>query len=192
MSKLFKGLRLLLSDNDLQRKPLDEQAAHWMAKTERDIQHEGELIETAKHQWFAGVVMIWLGISLTALALIADNLWQHSYNPSFPKILLVMLIWVGLLFVLWLIARIFDRSAGLARWVTAFNSRAPLGSMDNSLEQVEEALEFVRQYPDVLAYKQHVTTARYLRQEDIRIMLAMGRRHRQAAAEQSLSDLQAC
>ncbi|SEL58011.1 hypothetical protein SAMN05428989_1976 [Pseudoxanthomonas sp. GM95] len=187
MSQLFKGLQLLLADNDLQRKPLDEQAAQWRQKSERDIEVESELIETAKGQWLAGSVMLWLGVSLTALAVIADNLWEHSYNPSFPKIVLVLLIWVGMLFVLWLIAQMFDQTAGFARWVRAFSSRSPLAEMDDSLEQVQEALALARTYPDVLAYKQQIVASRRLRQEDIRIMRDMGRRHRQSAYERELS-----
>jgi hypothetical protein len=180
MSQLFKGLNLLLADNELHRKPLDEQAAHWLSKTDRGIEHEIHLLDIAKGQWLAGSVIVWLGASLTALAIIADNLWEHSYNPSFPKIILVLLIWVAMLFVLWLIAQVFDQKAGLSRWVSAFSSREPVSNESDSVEQVQEALELARTYPEVLAYKQRVIARRPLRHEDIRIMREMGRQHRHA------------
>jgi len=153
MSQLFKGLGLLISDNELHRKPLEQQAAYWLSKSDRGIEQEIHLLDVAKGQWLAGSVMIWLLASLTALAIIADNLWEHSYNPSFPKIILVLLIWVGMLFVLWLIAQVFDQKAGLSRWVTAFASREPIGGGYDSVEELQEVLELARAYPESIAVR---------------------------------------
>jgi len=189
MSNLFKGLNLLLSDNELHRKPLQEQAAYWLTKSDRGIEHEVHMLDTAKSQWLAGSVIVWLGASLTALAIIADNLWEHSYNPSFPKIVLVLLIWLAMLFVLWLIAQVFDQKAGFARWVTAFASREPVTSESDSVEQIQEALDMARRYPEVLEYKQRVTARRPLRHEDIRIMREMGRQRRHAEIARELTEL---
>lgn len=189
MSDLFKGLNLLMADNALHRQPLDQQAAYWLSKTDRGIEHEIHLLEVAKGQWLAGSVILWLGASLTALAVIADNLWEHSYTPSFPKIVLVLLIWVTMLLVLWLIARIFDQKAGFARWVTAFSSREPMSAQSDSVEQVQEALEFARLYPEILDYKRRVVARRPLRHEDIRIMRGMGRQRRHAELARALTQL---
>jgi hypothetical protein len=189
MSDLFKGLNLLIADNELHRKPLDQQAAYWLSKTDRGIEHEIHLLDVAKGQWLAGSVIVWLGASLTALAIIADNLWEHSYNPSFAKIILVLLIWVAMLFVLWLIAQIFDQKAGFSRWVTAFSSREPVTSESDSVEQVQEALEYARTYPEILDYKQRVVARRPLRHEDIRIMREMGRQRRHAELARELTQL---
>jgi len=189
MSQLFKGLGLLISDNELHRKPLEQQAAYWLSKSDRGIEQEIHLLDVAKGQWLAGSVMIWLLASLTALAIIADNLWEHSYNPSFPKIILVLLIWVGMLFVLWLIAQVFDQKAGLSRWVTAFASREPIGGGYDSVEELQEVLELARAYPEVLEYKQRVVARRPLRHEDIRIMRQMGRQRRHAELARELTML---
>jgi hypothetical protein len=189
MSDLFKGLNLLIGDNELHRKPLKQQAAYWLSKTDRGIEHEIHLLDIAKGQWLALSVMVWLGGSLTALAVIADNLWEHSYNPSFPKIVLVLLIWLAMLFVLWLIAQVFDQKAGLSRWVTAFSSREPVTSESDSVEQIQEALEYARVYPEILDYKQRVVARRPLRHEDIRIMREMGRQRRHAEIARELTQL---
>ncbi|MFT4198992.1 MAG: hypothetical protein QM601_14010 [Pseudoxanthomonas sp.] len=189
MSKLFKGLGLLMDDNALHHKPLAEQAAHWSAKSDRAIEHEIHLLDIAKGQWLAGSVIAWLGVSLTALAIIADNLWEHSYNPSFAKIVLVLIIWVAMLFVLWLIANVFDQKAGFARWFSAFASRAPLTRDSDSLEEVAETIELAKRYPDVMAYKLGVSAKRPLRHEDLRIMREMGRQHRHAELARELEAL---
>lgn len=189
MSNLFKGLGLLLDDNALHHKPLAVQAEHWSGKSNQTIEHEVHLLDIAKAQWLAGSVIAWLGISFVALAIIADNLWHHSYNPSLPKIVLVLLIWVAMLFVLWWIANVFDQKAGFARWFSAFASRAPLTRDSDTLEEVAETIELAKRYPDVMAYKLAVSAKRPLCHEDLRIMREMGRQHRHAELARELESL---
>ncbi|MCW1776951.1 hypothetical protein NB693_21570 [Pantoea ananatis] len=47
---------------------------------------------------------------------------------TFSRIVIVVTSWVAILFVIWFIANMFDRTAGFERWLTAFNSREPLSA----------------------------------------------------------------
>ena len=49
--------------------------------------------------------------------------------------------WVSILFVIWFMANMFDRTAGFERWMKAFNSRARITSKADSVEHVAEALD---------------------------------------------------
>lgn len=48
--------------------------------------------------------------------------------------------WISILFVIWFMANMFDRTAGFERWMKAFNSRARITSKADSVEHVAEAL----------------------------------------------------
>lgn len=177
MIALFKGLGLLLQDNDLHRRPFDEQLDHWRKRTDAEIDGEVELLKVAKEQWIAASVVGWQAISLVLLGVITHQIWQNDYHITFSRLVIVFTSWVTILFVLWFIANLFDHSAGFDRWLRAFNSRAKLSPDADTVECVAEALEAARRYPDVLAYKREVTAHRELRHEDIVNMRRLGRMH---------------
>ncbi|MBN6150735.1 hypothetical protein JR065_10315 [Xanthomonas sp. AmX2] len=175
MVALFKGLGLLLEDNALHREPFPAQVAHWQHKSEHQLQAEVELLAKAKEQWLVASIIGWQAISLVLLGVITNQLWQHDYHVTFSRIVIVFSSWVAILFVLWFIANMFDRTAGFERWLTAFNSRAYLSSDADTVECVADALNMARKYPEILEYKREVVANRELRHEDIRIMREMGR-----------------
>jgi len=175
MIALFKGLGLLLEDNELHRQPFEAQVAHWRELSDRRIDDETELLTVAKKQWVIASIIGWQAISLILLGVIAHQLWQHDFHITFSRIVIVFTSWVSILFVMWYIADLFDHSAGFERWLRAFNSRARLAPDADTVECVADALEMARQYPEVLRYKQEVTAKRELRHEDIVIMREMGR-----------------
>ncbi|WP_241688469.1 hypothetical protein [Pseudoxanthomonas composti] len=189
MIALFKGLNLLLEDNGFDRDPFDVQVEHWRNKSEQDIQEELGLLRVAKSQWIVASVVGWQVISLTVLAVIANNLWQHDFTISLGKLAIIAGSWVSILFVLWFIANMFDKQAGFERWMRAFNMRAPLSPDADTVESVFDALHMAEDYPEVLAYKQAVMSRRQLRHEDIRIMREMGRMRYHAKLVGSLNDL---
>lgn len=190
MISLIQGLGLLLQDNALHREPVATQAAFWREKSDRDIEDEISLLGVAKGQWLGASIVGWLALSLTGLAVVTHALWQDDrfvFSPT--KVLLVLGAWVSMLFVLWLIASLFDKKAGFERWLTAFNSRAPISADADSIEVVSETIELAQRYPDVLAYKQRVSAQRPLRHEDIRLMRELGRQRRHAELVQQLNQL---
>ena len=178
MLTLFKGLGLLLKDNELHRQPFEEQVAHWRDKTDAQIEEEVETLTLAKKQWVISSIIGWQVISLVLLGVITHQIWHDDFHITFSRVVLVVASWFSILFVLWFIADLFDHSAGFERWLRAFNSRAPLTPDADTVECVAEALEMARRYPDVLAYKHEVMIHRDLRHEDIVNMMEMGRLHR--------------
>ncbi|MCI2261539.1 hypothetical protein M3S04_10045 [Xanthomonas sp. PPL139] len=175
MFALFKGLGLLLEDNALHQRSFPEQVAHWQHKSEAQIRDEVALLAKAKQQWLVASIIGWQAISLILLGVITAQLWQHDYHLTFSRIVIVVTSWVAILFVIWFIANMFDRTAGFERWLTAFNSREPLSADADTVECVADALNMARKYPEILAYKREVVANRELRHEDIRIMREMGR-----------------
>jgi len=166
MIALFKGLGLLLRDNELYHSPFDKQVAHWRNLSEQQIREEVAVLAQAKCQWLIASIIGWQAASLLILGLIANYLW---------RVVVVFGSWVSILFVIWFMANMFDQQAGFERWMKAFNSRARITSKADSVECVAEALDLAEHYPEVLDYKQAVTTRRELRHEDIRIMTEIGR-----------------
>ena len=174
MIALFRGLGLLLQDNALHRQPFEDQVAHWRDTTDAQLDDEVELLSVAKKQWVLASIIGWQVISLILLGVIAHQLWQHDFHVTFSRIVIVFTSWLGILFVLWYIADLFDHSAGFERWLRAFKSRARLAPDADSVEGVADALEMARRYPEVLSYKQQVMAKRDLRHEDIVNMRQMG------------------
>ena len=116
-----------------------------------------------------------LGQNALILGLITNYLWRDDYHITFTRVVVVFGSWISILFVIWFMANMFDRTAGFERWMKAFNSRARISSKADSVEHVAEALDLAEHYPEVLDYKQAVTAKRELRHEDIRIMTEIGR-----------------
>ena len=175
MIALFKGLGLLLRDNELYASPFDKQVEHWKAKSETELHQEVELLAKAKCQWLIASIVLWQAAALLALGLITNYLWRDDFQISLTRIVIVLASWVSILFVIWFMANMFDHTAGFERWMRAFNSRARISSDADSVETVADALEMAQHYSEVLDYKQAVTAKRELRHEDIRIMRELGR-----------------
>ncbi|WP_075241978.1 hypothetical protein U7E18_03105 [Xanthomonas oryzae pv. oryzae] len=180
MIALFQGLGLLLQDNALHRLPFDEQVAHWRDKTDAQLDEELTLLKMAKKQWVIASIIGWQAISLVLLGVITHQLWQNDYHLTFSRIVIIFTSWTSILFVMWYIADLFDHSAGFERWLRAFNSRARVTPDADSVECVADALDMTRRYPEVLRYKQEVSSRRELRHEDIINMREMGRLRRYA------------
>jgi hypothetical protein len=191
MIALFRGLGLLLQDNELHRQPFEDQVAHWRDKSDARIDEEVELLTVAKKQWVVASIIGWQAISLVLLGVITHQLWQHDFHVTFSRIVIVFTSWLSILFVLWFIADLFDHSAGFERWLRAFNSRARLTPDADSVECVADALEMARRYPEVLRYKQQVLAKRDLRHEDIVNMREMGRMRRHSELVRELDHLDA-
>ena len=174
MIALFKGLGLLLQDNELYRAPFEKQLAHWKAKSEAQLHEEVELLARAKCQWLIASIVLWQASALLILGLITNYLWRDDFHITFTRVVIVFGSWVSILFVIWFMANMFDHTAGFERWMKAFNSRARISADADSVETVADALEMAQHYPEVLDYKQAVAARRELRHEDIRIMRELG------------------
>ena len=74
MIALFKGLGLLLQDNELYRAPFEKQLAHWKAKSEAQLHEEVELLARAKCQWLIASIVLWQASALLILGLILCGL----------------------------------------------------------------------------------------------------------------------
>ncbi|MGV8961041.1 MAG: hypothetical protein ACOH1V_11775 [Stenotrophomonas sp.] len=175
MIALFKGLGLLLRDNELYNSPFDRQVAHWKNLSEEQIRSEVALLAKAKSQWLVASIIGWQAASLLILGLITNYLWRDDFQISFTRVVIVFGSWVSILFVIWFMANMFDHTAGFERWMRAFNSRARISSDFDSVETVADALKMVKHYPEVLDYKQAVSAKRELRHEDVVIMCELGR-----------------
>ena len=175
MIALFKGLGLLLQDNELYSSPFEKQVEHWKNLEEDQIREEVALLAKAKCQWLVASIVLWQAASLLILGLITNYLWRDDFQITFTRIVIVFGSWVAILFVIWFMANMFDRTAGFERWMKAFNSRARISNDADSVDDVAEALQMLEHYPEVLDYKQAVSARRELRHEDIRIMLELGR-----------------
>ena len=189
MIALFKGLGLLLEDNELYASPFEKQVEHWKAKSEKGLHDEVELLGKAKCQWLIASIILWQAASLLVLGLIANYLWRDDFHITFTRVVIVFGSWISILFVIWFMANMFDRTAGFERWMKAFNSRARVSRDADSIEDVAEALEMARQYPEVMDYKQDVMAKRELRHEDIRIMRELGRMRQHSALVVELNQM---
>jgi hypothetical protein len=177
MIALFKGLGLLLQDNELYNSPFEKQVAHWRNKSEQQIREEVAVLAKAKGQWLMASIVGWQAASLLILGLISNYLWKDDFHITFTRVVIVFGSWISILFVIWFMANMFDHKAGFERWMKAFNSRERITSDADSVECVADALEMAQHYPEVLNYKQVVSARRELRHEDIRIMREIGRMH---------------
>jgi len=175
MIALFKGLGLLLQDNELYRSPFEKQVEHWKNLSDEQIRDEVGVLAKAKCQWLMASIVLWQASSLLILGLITNYLWRDDFHITFTRVVIVFGSWVSILFVIWFMANMFDHTAGFERWMKAFNSRARISSDADSVETVADALEMAQHYPEVLDYKQAVASRRELRHEDIRIMRELGR-----------------
>ena len=189
MIALFKGLGLLLEDNELYRSPFEKQVEHWKAKTDQDLHEEVALLARAKCQWLIASIVLWQAASLLILGLIANYLWRDDFHITFTRIVIVFGSWITILFVIWFMANMFDQTAGFERWMKAFNSRARVSRDADSVEEVPEALAMARQYPEVMDYKQAVMAVRELRHEDIRIMRELGKMRQHSALVVELNQM---
>jgi hypothetical protein len=175
MIALFKGLGLLLQDNELYRSPFEKQVAHWKNLSDEQIREEVALLAKAKCQWLMTSIVLWQASSLLILGLITNYLWRDDFHITFTRVVVVLGSWISILFVIWFMANMFDRTAGFERWMKAFNSRARISSDADSVDEVAQALEMARHYSEVLDYKQAVSSRRELCHEDVRIMRELGR-----------------
>lgn len=189
MIALFKGLGLLLQDNELYRAPFEKQLAQWKAKSEAQLHEEVELLARAKCQWLIASIVLWQASALLILGLITNYLWRDDFHITFTRVVIVFGSWVSILFVIWFMANMFDHTAGFERWMKAFNSRARVSRDADSVEEVAQALEMARQYPEVMDYKQEVMSKRELRHEDIRIMRELGRIRQHSALVVQLNQM---
>jgi hypothetical protein len=147
MIALFKGLGLLLQDNELYRSPFEKQVAHWKNLSDEQIRDEVAVLAKAKCQWLMASIVLWQAASLLILGLITSYLWRDDFHITFTRVVIVFGSWVSILFVIWFMANMFDHTAGFERWMKAFNSRARISSDADSVETVAEALEMARHYP---------------------------------------------
>ena len=175
MIALFQGLGLLLRDNELYSSPFEKQVQHWKGLSEEQIRGEVALLAKAKCQWLIASIVLCQASSLLILGLITNYLWRDDFHITFTRVVIVFGSWISILFVIWFMANMFDHTAGFERWMKAFNSRARISNDADSVDEVAEALEMAKHYPEVLDYKQAVSARRELRHEDIRIMRELGR-----------------
>lgn len=189
MIALFKGLGLLLQDNELYKSPFDKQVEHWKGKSEEDLHLEVEILGRAKSQWLVASIVLWQAASLLILGLVANYLWRDDFQITFTRVVIVFGSWISILFVIWFMANMFDHTAGFERWMKAFNSRARVSRDADSVEDVAQALEMARQYPEVMDYKQDVMAKRELRHEDVRIMRELGRIRQHSALVVELNQM---
>jgi hypothetical protein len=189
MIALFKGLGLLLQDNELYNAPFEKQVAHWKAKSETQLHDEVDLLGRAKCQWLMVSIVLWQAAALLALALIVNYLWRDDFQITLTRVVIVFGSWISILFVIWFMANMFDHTAGFERWMKAFNSRARVSRDADSIEEVAQALDMARQYPEVMDYKQEVMASRELRHEDIRIMRELGRIRQHSALVVELNQM---
>ena len=189
MIALFKGLGLLLQDNELYASPFEKQVEHWKAKSEKQLHDEVDLLARAKCQWLIASIVLWQASALLVLGLITNYLWRDDFQISFTRVVIVFGSWVAILFVIWFMANMFDHTAGFERWMKAFNSRARVSRDADSVEEVAQALEMARLYPEVMDYKQEVMAKRELRHEDVRIMRELGRIRQHSALVVELNQM---
>lgn len=176
--RFVPGFRPAIAGQRTPSAPFDEQVAHWRDKTDAQLDEELTLLKVAKKQWVIASIIGWQAISLVLLGVITHQLWQNDYHLTFSRIVIIFTSWTSILFVMWYIADLFDHSAGFERWLRAFNSRARVTPDADSVECVADALDMTRRYPEVLRYKQEVSSRRELRHEDIINMREMGRLRR--------------
>src|SRR5574344_1758046 len=89
MIALFKGLGLLLQDNELYRAPFEKQLAHWKAKSEAQLHEEVELLARAKCQWLIASIVLWQASALLILGLITNYLWRDDFDITVARVRLL-------------------------------------------------------------------------------------------------------
>lgn len=171
MNTLLEGLGLLIKDNDDARRTLDERVALWRAKSEEELQHEMGVLHRARGVWLFVSVIAWQAIALTTLGHVVAYLFSDDFHLTLWRLAAIVGSWVGILFVVWLVASVFDRYAGFERWFKAFALREKAGK--ESIERMERLAELVARYPEIKAYKDAVLARRPLYSEDIRLMEEM-------------------
>lgn len=171
MNTLLEGLGLLLKDNDDARRPLAKRVAIWQAKSEAELQHEMGVLKRARGVWLFVSVFAWQAIALTTLAHVVSYLFRDDFQLTLLRLATIAGSWLGILFVVWLAASVFDRYAGFERWFKAFALREKAGK--EPIERMERLAELVVRYPEIKAYKDAVLANRPLYSEDIRLMEEM-------------------
>lgn len=178
MNTLIEGLGLLLKDNDDAGRPFDERVALWRTKSEEELSHEMGVLKRARGLWLFVSVFVWQAIALTTLANIVNYLFRNDFHLTLGRLVTIVGSWIGILFVVWLVASVFDRYAGFERWFKAFSLREKAGK--ESVERMENLLAMTAQYPEIKAYKDAVLAHRPLYSEDVKLMEEMGLRRRNA------------
>lgn len=178
MFRMTEGLGLLLKDNEDMRRTLPERLALWRNKSEEDVSNEIDLLDHAKSAWFFLSVVGWNVAALTGLGYVVNKLWANDFQMTLMRLFIVLFSWVSILFIVWLVANVFDKHAGFERWQKAFACREPLG--EESEAQMARVVALVEQYPDIRQYKDDVLKNRVLRHEDLVLMEEMGRQHKHA------------
>lgn len=126
MIALFKGLGILLRDNELYSSPFDKQVAHWRNLSEQQIRDEVAVLAQAKCQWLIASIVGWQAASLLILGLIANYLWRDDFHITFTRVVVVFGSWVSILFVIWFMANMFDQQAGELETVAATQAAGEL------------------------------------------------------------------
>lgn len=176
MNVLIEGLSLLMRDNDDAQRPFSERVNAWKNKTNDELSHEMGVLKHARQVWLLVSVVAWNTIALSTLGVIVNYLFRNDFQLTFVRLITIVFSWVTALFIVWLVASVFDRYAGFERWFKAFDLREKAGK--ESIERMEELLKMTRDYPEIKAYKDEVTKHRPLYSEDLRIMEEMGRLRR--------------
>jgi len=178
ITTLVDGLSLLLRDNDDSHRSFQERVALWRDKSEEDLNREMNVLRHARALWLFISVVAWNAISLTSLGFIVNYLFRNDFHLTLGRLVAIVATWVTSLFVVWLVANVFDRYAGFERWFKAFALREKVGK--ESTDRLEKLLILAQHYPEVQEYKAHVLAHRPLRSEDLRLMEEMGRQRRNA------------
>lgn len=186
MNVLIEGLSLLLKDNDDAQRPFSERVATWRSKTDEELSHEMGVLKHARSVWLLVSVIAWNAIALSTLGVIVNYLFRNDFQLTLGRLITIVVSWVTALFIVWVVASVFDRYAGFERWFKAFSLREKAGQ--ESIERMEALLEMTQAYPEVKAYKDEVLKRRPLYSEDLRIMEEMGRLRRN---EELLGKIQA-
>lgn len=176
MNVLIEGLGLLLKDNDDAQRPFSERVSTWRNKTDEELSHEMGVLKHARSVWLLVSVIAWNAIALSTLGVIVNYLFRNDFQLTLGRLITIVVSWVTALFIVWVVASVFDRYAGFERWFKAFSLREKAGQ--ESIERMEALLEMTRAYPEVKAYKDEVLKRRPLYGEDLRIMEEMGRLRR--------------
>lgn len=186
MFKLLDGLSLLMKDNDDRKRSVDERVNIWKDKSDDDVRGEIRLLAKAKALWFFLSVLGWNVVALTGLGLVANKIWEDDYKLTLVRLFIVLFSWASLLFVVWLVASMFDKHAGFERWQTAFSSRDTLD--DFSIDDLK-ALEDCMSSEKASSYIEGVKGKRRLRREDMLIACELKRQDKVAVIRSELGVL---
>lgn len=72
-------------------------------------------------------MIAWQAIALTTLGHVVAYLFSDDFHLTLWRLAAIVGSWVGILFVVWLVASVFDRYAGFERWFKAFALREKAG-----------------------------------------------------------------